>query len=369
MKITLIANDTTYIYNLRREVLARLIGDGHQLTVISRCLAHKEELESMGCKLIDTPIGRRGVNPLEDLKLMWQFLRILKREKPDVVFTYNIKPNVYAGMACQLLRLTYAPNITGLGTAVEFPGMMQQLTTRLYKCGVAGASAIFFQNQENQEFFAQRNMMPKKAKVWLLPGSGVNLESHPELPYTPGEVVHFLYVARLLKEKGIELYLSAAGRIAQRHSNVMFHICGGCDNPKYLELVREAEAAGYIQYHGEQKDMLPYFRMAHCVVHPSYYPEGMSNVLLEASASGRPIIATDRSGCRETVDPGRSGYLIPTRDEDALVQALEDFLSLSWEERMKLGQAGRKKMEREFDRQIVVQKYVEALADCQPSVV
>ena len=149
----------------------------------------------------------------------------------------------------------------------------------------------------------------------------------------------------------------------QNHSNVVFHICGGCDDPKYLEAVKEAEAAGYIQYHGEQKDMLPYYQMAHCIVHPSYYPEGMSNVLLEAAASARPVIATDRSGCRETVDAGKTGYLIPIKDEEALVQALEDFLSLTWEERMKLGLEGRKKMEHEFDRQIIVQKYLDVLSN------
>lgn len=192
-------------------------------------------------------------------------------------------------------------------------------------------------------------------------GSGVNLQAYPELPYSPGDVVHFLFVARLLKEKGIELYLSAAKRVAQNHPNVMFHICGGCDDPKYYERVKEAENAGYLQYHGEQKDMRPYFQMAHCVVHPSYYPEGMSNVLLEAAASGRPVIATDRSGCRETVDAGKSGYLIPIKDEEALVAALEDFLGLTWEEREALGHAGRIKMEHEFDRQMVVQKYMVAL--------
>ena len=354
MKVTLIANDTMFIYNLRREVLAKLVADGHEVTVLSQFLSHEKELEDIGCKLYDLPISRRGANPLDDVKLMVHFLRLLGQIRPDVVLTNNIKPNVYAGMACRLLGIRYIPNITGLGTAVEFPGKMQQLTTRLYKVGVAGADSIFFQNEENLRFFEERGLMPKKAKVHLLPGSGVNLQTHPMLDYTPDETVHFLYVARLLKEKGIELLLNAAKRIASEHPNVMFHICGGCDDPKYLEAVGEAVAAGYLRYHGQQKDMLPFFRQAHCVVHPSYYPEGMSNVLLEAAASGRPVIATDRSGCRETVDPGVSGYLIPIQDEEALVQALEDFLSQSWESRREMGEAGRRKMEKEFDRQIVV---------------
>lgn len=362
MKITLIANDTTFIFNLRREILSQLIEEGHQLTVLCQFLSHTEALEQIGCTLYDIPIGRRGMNPLDDLKLMGQFYRILSQIKPDVVFSNNIKPNVYAGMVCRLLRIPYIVNITGLGTSVENPGKLQMLTKRLYKWGVAGADCIFFQNEENLHFFQQHKMMPRKTRVCLLPGSGVNLQTHPVLPYVPGDVVHFLFVARLLKEKGIELYLSAAKRIKQKHENVMFHICGGCDDPKYLEAVNKAEAAGYIRYHGEQKDMIPYFQMAHCVVHPSYYPEGMSNVLLEAAASARPVIATDRSGCRETVTAGKTGFIIPIKDEEALVQALEDFLNLTWEERIKLGREGRRKIELEFDRKIVIQKYLDALA-------
>lgn len=361
MKITLIANDTTFIYNLRREVLAKLVEEGHQVTVLCQLRSHREALEQIGCRLYHIPIGRRNTNPWADLKLLYHFFQMLRKINPDVVFTNNIKPNVYAGIACRVLGIQYIPNITGLGTPVENPGKLQFLATRLYKYGVAGADTIFFQNDENMRFFEQHHMMPKNSHVCLLPGSGVNLQAYPELPYSPGDVVHFLFVARLLKEKGIELYLSAAKRVAQNHPNVMFHICGGCDDPKYYERVKEAENAGYLQYHGEQKDMRPYFQMAHCVVHPSYYPEGMSNVLLEAAASGRPVIATDRSGCRETVDAGKSGYLIPIKDEEALVAALEDFLGLTWEEREALGHAGRIKMEHEFDRQMVVQKYINAL--------
>lgn len=366
MKIMLIANDTTFIYNLRREILAKLVKEGHQVILLCQFLSHKEDLEQIGCQLYNIPIGRRSTNPLADFKLLWKFLEMLRKIKPDIVFTNNIKPNVYAGIACCMLHIKYVPNITGLGTSVENPGRLQFLTTRLYKYGVAGADTIFFQNEDNVRFFEQHNMMPKKARVCLLPGSGVNLQTHRVLPYSHDAVIHFLFVARILKEKGIGLYLSAAKRIAEKYPNVMFHICGGCDDPKYLELINEAVQAGYIQYHGEQKDMLPYFQMAHCVVHPSYYPEGMSNVLLEAAASARPIIATDRSGCRETVDAGKTGWLIPIKDEEALVEALEDFLHLTWEEREGLGRAGRLKMEQEFDREFVVQKYLDVVGTYRP---
>ena len=357
--ILLLANDTTYVYNLRREVIERMIREGYQVTVVSQLLLLQDELKTMGCRLIGVDAGRHGTNPIDDIKLLFTYIRILRREKPDVVLSYNIKPNVYGGMACQLLGIRYMPNITGLGTAVEYPGKMQALTTRLYKWGVAGAECIFFQNQENREFFEKRNMMPKKAKVVLLPGSGVNLTSHPVIPYPQGEEVHFLFIARVMKEKGIDLYLTAAKRIRGKHPNTIFHICGGCDDPKYTEILAAEQDAGNVVYHGQQKDMTPFFAQAGCIVHPSYYPEGMSNVLLEAASCGRPIITTDRSGCRETVDDGKTGFVIPIKDEDALVEAIEKILAMSAEERRDMGLAGRAKMEREFDREIVAQKYIE----------
>lgn len=200
MKITLIANDTTFIYNLRREVLAKLVEEGHQVTVLCQFLSHREALEQIGCRLYDIPIGRRSTNPLADLKLLCRFFQILRTIKPDVVLTNNIKPNVYAGIVCRVLGIKYIPNITGLGTPVENSGKLQFLATRLYKYGVAGADTIFFQNEENVRFFEQHHMMSKKSHLCLLPGSGVNLQAHPELPYSPGDVVHFLFVARLLLE-------------------------------------------------------------------------------------------------------------------------------------------------------------------------
>ena len=227
--------------------------------------------------------------------------------------------------------------------------------------GVAGASCIFFQNSENQHFFETHKMMPRNAKIRLLPGSGVDLESHPAFPYPEGETVHFQFTSRILKEKGIDLYLAAAKRIHAEYPNTVFHICGGCDDPAYEEILKQAQEAGDVVYHGQQKDMIPFLKQASCIVHPSYYPEGMSNVLLEGAASARPIIATDRAGCRETVEDGVTGFLIPIQDEEALVHALERFMQMTPEQRKAMGLAGRAKMEREFDRKIVVKAYLEEI--------
>lgn len=353
-KVMLLLNDTTYAYNLRREVIQRLAEDGHEVVIACELLLLQDELRALGCRLIPLSAGRHGTNPLQDLRLLMTYVRLLREERPDVVLSYNIKPNVYGGLACRMLGIRYMPNVTGLGTAVENPGKMQMLTTRLYKWGVAGAECVFFQNEENERFFRERSMLSPRSRTCLLPGSGVSLQRHPALPFEEAEEINFLFVARVMKEKGIDLYLAAAKAIHEKYGHVMFHICGMCDDPRYEEVLREAGKSGYIRYHGQQKNMTPFLQMAHCLVHPSYYPEGMSNVLLEAAASARPIIATDRSGCRETVDDGVSGYVVPVKDEEALIAALERFMQLSWEERRAMGQAGRAKMEREFDRQIVV---------------
>lgn len=359
LKIVILANDTTYTYNLRREIIAHHIASGHTVIVVCRFLKLKDELEALGCRLINLPIGSQGTNPVEDVWLFFRYLHILRKEKPDVVLSYNIKPNVYGGMACRLLGIKYLPNITGLGTAVEYPGRLQMFTTRLYKAGVSNAACVLFQNEENEHFFWEHNMLSRHSRTRLLPGSGVNLDVHESMPYPEGDIVHFLFIARIMKEKGIDLYMAAAKEIWGRHKNVLFHICGYCDDEKYLGILKEAENSGYLKYHGEQKELLPFYRMANCIVHPSYYPEGMSNVLLEAAASARPIITTNRNGCRECVDDGRSGYVVPVKEEGALIEAIEKFLTLSWEEKRDMGLNGRIKMECEFDRNIVVRAYAE----------
>lgn len=360
-KVLILANDTTYVYNLRREVIEKLIENGCTVMVAGELLQHQEELQEMGCTLLSISAGRHGTNPLDDAKLLCKYLGILNNQKPDVVLSYNIKPNVYGGMACRMRGVRYFPNITGLGTPVENPGPMQKLTTWLYKLGVSGAECVFFQNTDNEKFFRDRKMLNRKTRTQLLPGSGVNLEAHPVRPYPEDGKVHFLFAARIMKQKGIDLFLAAARKY---HSeDVIFDVCGMCDDENYLKVLNEAHEQGIVVYHGLQKDMNPFYEQCSCFLYPSYYPEGMSNVLLEAAASGRPAVAADRGGCRETVDDGVTGYIVPVNDEAAVLDAVEKFLSLTWEQRRDMGLAARAKMEKEFDRQIVVEKYLQQVSE------
>lgn len=359
MKVLLLANDSTYVYNLRREVIEAMLAKGWQVAVACDRKQHAEELEEMGCRLLPLEVARHGKNPLQDLALLRAYGRLLDAERPDVVLTYNIKPNVYGGMACAKRGIPYLVNVCGLGTPVENPGPMQVLTVALYKRGVKKAACVFFQNQENEDFFNARRMAP--GHHHLLPGSGVNTARFALLPYPNGETVDFLFISRVMKEKGIDQYLEAARVIHARHPETVFHILGGCDDESYRKTLAEMEATGAIRYHGQQPSVLPFQEISACTVHPTYYPEGMSNVLLESAACGRPIITTDRSGCREIVEDGVNGFVCRQKDSADLIAQIEKFLALPWEQRREMGLAARRKVEKEFDRRIVVDAYLEEI--------
>lgn len=359
MKIAILINDTTSLYNHRFEVVRGLVQAGHQIEIIAQEEHFTQEFISLGCTFTPLTVNRHQKNPVNDLKVIYTYYKLLKSAKPDVVLTYNIKPNVYGGMACQLLGLTYMPNITGLGTAVEYPGMLQKITVLLYKLGMRKAHTIFFQNTANRAFFEEHGILRKSTRAVLLPGSGVNLTKHLPMPYPNAQETHFLFVARILKEKGIDMYLTAAKKFSG--SKVKFHICGPFDSPGYQEKVEAAVQAGNVIYHGQQKNMKPFFEQCACLLHPSWYPEGMSNVLLETAASARPAITTDRAGCREVVEDGKTGFIVPVQDEPAFLRAVEKFLALPWEERKQMGLNARAKVEKEFDRQLVADTYVKEL--------
>ncbi len=359
--VMILANDTTYTYNLRRELLEGLLAAGYRVSVVAEALKYKEELEALGCRFLPICVQRRGKNPFKDLALLQKYRAVLREEMPDAVLTYNIKPNIYGAMACRSRKIPCIMNITGLGKALENPGLLQKLTLGLYRMALPGVQKVFFQNEENRKFFLDRRLV--KDNHGLLPGSGVNLQRFSLLPYPQTETVEFAFIARIMEEKGIDQYLEAARTIREKYPNTRFHVCGFCE-PEYEGKLSDCVNDGVVEYHGMVSDIRRIHERVHCVVHPTYYPEGLSNVLLEACASGRSIITTDRSGCREVVEDGVNGFVVCQKDSRDLVRQLEKFLALSREEKIAQGLAGRRKVEQEFDRQIVVEAYLRELESC-----
>lgn len=357
-KVLFLVNHDVVIYNFRLELVERLLADGHQVVISSPFGERIEDLKALGCEYREIDIARHGMNPVKELKLISDYKKLLREVKPDMVFAYTIKPNIYGSIACRSRKVPCVTNITGLGTAVENGGFVQRITVLLYKYAFTKVQRVFFQNTENMQFFVDHKIALGKHN--LLPGSGVNLQRFEVLEYPETDTVEFAFISRIMKEKGINQYLEAAEYIRSKYPNTVFHVCGFCEDA-YEDKLKDLTDKGIINYHGMVRDIKGFLKGIHCTIHPTYYPEGLSNVLLESSACARPIITTDRSGCREVIDNGVNGYVVKQQDSQDLIEKIEKFLKLSVEERKAMGLAGRAKVEREFDRQIVVEKYLKEL--------
>lgn len=357
-KILIIGTDTMALYNHRLELISRLLSLGYDVTVVAPSGGEEKGLKELGAKFIDTKMETRGTNPKEDLKLIRTLVSIIREEKPSVVLTFYTKTNIYGGIACRITSTPYIENITGLGSAVSKKGPMQTIMKTLYKSAILKASIVFFQNKSNEQFFKTGSFPVRRSR--LLPGSGVCLSRFKPLEYPADGKFEFIFISRVLKEKGIEEYIEAAKIIQRKYPGTLFHVVGPADS-ELTAYLRNAEKEGVIIYHGKAFDTIPYLKRTHCSVFPSYYAEGMANVLLESASSARPLITTGLPGCGETVDDGISGFVVKERDSNDLAEKMERFILLPYDKKKEMGLNGRRKMEREFDRDIVIDAYVDEI--------
>ena len=354
-KVLILVNHDLVIYNFRRELVERLISDGYEVYLSCPQGMRIPELIEMGCKYIEAEIERHGKNIKKEFFLMRYYKTLMKEVAPDVVLSYTIKPNLYGGIAAAKLGIPYIANITGLGSAAGNRSVLQKAIILAYKYAFRKINCVFVQNENIKNTFAAYKIVPDK--LMLIPGSGVNLEHFKVLPYPKG-TTEFYFISRIMKEKGIDQFLEAAAHF--KNENIGFHVCGFCEE-EYGDKLRELDKSGVITYHGMVKDVRESLKNASATIHPTYYFEGISNVLLESCACGRPVITTNRNGCIEVVDDGKNGFIVNMKDTKSLIAAIDKFLTLSDEEREKMGLYGREKVEKEFDRQIVVEKYMEQI--------
>ncbi|MBR4669413.1 MAG: glycosyltransferase family 4 protein [Butyrivibrio sp.] len=361
-KALILANSSSGLYDFRNELLLGLMDEDFEVVVSLPDDLKNKELNDEGCRTVHTDINRRGVNPVQDLGLLFSYIKLIKKEKPSVVITYTIKPNIYGGFACRLLGVPYVSTVTGLGTTFERGGVLLKLIVFMYKTALKKCRCLFFQNSHNKDVFESHGIKAKKHVV--VNGSGVNLDKHKNEDY-PGhadDVTRFLYIGRIMKEKGTDEYLYAAKELHEKYGDRVSFAGIGYFDDEYEEKVREAEKEGYFKMISYQPDIHPYIKESDAIVHPSYH-EGMSNVLMEASATGRPVIASDISGCREIVDKDKSGFLFAPRDKEALLHALDRFMGLSMDERKAMGEAARSYVEQKFDRSSIILTYIEEIKE------
>ncbi len=357
MKILIITNHSYMLYRFRRELIAQLQKD-HEVVLSMPFVGHEEDFQAMGLRCINTDVDRRGINPRTDLKLMDTYRNLLRAERPDLVLTYSIKPNIYAGLMCSMMGIPFCANVQGLGTAFQRKGLAQ-FVTALYRTALKKAKVVFFENEGNAREFIDRRILPRE-KITVLPGAGINLERYPLTPYPENDRMHFLFLSRIMKEKGIDELFAAMRRLhAELGEKVVLDLVGFFDDD-YEAQVNQLVADGIAVFHGFQTEPVPYYAAADCVVLPSYH-EGMSNVLLEAAAIGRPVITSRIHGCMEAVSDVETGLLCRVKDANDLYENMRRMAALSRADREKMGLAARRKVEQEFEKNMVVSKTIDAI--------
>lgn len=357
--VLLCANTAWNLANFRRPIIESLVAGGHRVIAAAAPDGREQELISLGAKFVPLPIEPAGRNPLADLRLLAVLIRLNRRERPAALMTFTIKPNIYGSLAARITGTRSLATVSGLGSAFLAGGGTSRLVERLYRLAFARTQAVFFQNDEDRSIFVERGLVhPSRAR--RVAGSGVDLERFTIAPEPANPKPVFLFVGRLLWDKGIREFVGAAKRIRDRGLDAEFRIVGECgvDNPTAVTVsdVARWTANEAIDYLGPTDDVREAIAACDCLVLPSYR-EGLPRSLLEGAAMGRPLIASDVPGCRDVIEHGATGLLCAPRSEEALADAIEQMLSFSPATRRAMGLRGRGKVEREFAAASVVAAY------------
>lgn len=362
-KILLIGNCYTTVAGFRKELVVELVRQGYDVYVSFPNHSHGESekgeefAEETGCSFIEIKINRRTINIFDEFGSFLRIKSVIKKVKPNCVLLFTIKVNVYGGMICAMKNIPYIINVTGLGSGLD-RDIIGKLLRPLYICCANKANVVLFQNKSDYQYFIKAGYADTNAI--FVPGSGVNLKRYQLLPFPKTDNCMFLYTARVMKEKGIEEFLAIA-RAFEHDKKVSFEICGDCEEDYKGELEKLSKM-GIIKYHGRVSNVIPYLQNCSCVVIPSFYHEGISNCLLEAAACGRAVITTNHPGCKEVVEPGVTGYLVKIKDTNDLLRAINEYLNIPFDSKEKMGRMARKKVEHEFDRNIVVTTYLKMIS-------
>jgi glycosyltransferase involved in cell wall biosynthesis len=325
--------------------------------------AADQRMRDLGVERIEIEIDRAGLNPLADLKLLARYRALLKRLRPAAYLGYTIKPNIYGSLAAASLGIPALPNVSGLGTAFIRGGRLQAIVTQLYRIGFRRAPVVFFQNDEDRRLFVDRRIV-RTGQARVLPGSGVDLDRFAPAPL-PGGPPTFLFIGRLLRDKGVVEFVEAARLLRSEHPDARFQLLGGLDEGNRTA-IRQADidswvAEGVVEQLGTTDDVRPFIAAARAIVLPSYR-EGLPRSLLEAAAMARPLIASDVPGCRDVVQDGVNGYLCAVRDAGSLAAAMRRLAQLPPAQQLAMGEAGRRRVQERFSESFVVSAYLDVLA-------
>ena len=356
-KILILANNSGGLYRFRKELIQKMIENGDEVYASTPFDDNIEDLTNIGVNLIETMINRRGMNPIKDFGLVLTYFKIINNLKPDLIVTYTIKPNLYGGLVARTLNKQYAINITGLGTAFQNDGLLKKFVTTWYRFVCRKVKVVFFENVGNRNVFIDNHIV-KETRCVCLNGAGVNLDDFPFEEYPEiKDKIHFLFIGRIMKEKGVEELFYSIRKLKENGFDVILDIVGNYED-NYKETIDQLVNDGLVNYHGYQSDVRPFIKNAHCFVLPSYH-EGMANTLLESAATGRPLITSNIHGCLEAVKD--NGILVNVKDKDSLYEGMLSFYQLNYDEKKQMGLNSRRYIEENFDKKKVVEKTISYL--------
>lgn len=359
-RILFLANHFITLHSFRKELISKLVKDGHEVYLSLPEDKDNQYFVDLGCKIVPTEIDRRGVNPMKDMKLIRFYKTMIPKIDPDIIFSYTIKPNIYGTLASNG-KYKQVCNITGTGGTFLKKTFVSEIAKTLYRMSIKKCYKVFFQNTGDRDYFIENTLVSDNYA--MLPGSGCNLEEHSYCEMPADDNIKFIFIGRVMKLKGIDEYLEAAKTVKQKHPNTTFYIAGWNEEEEYQKIVAAYQAEGYVDYIGFRKDINEWIKKCHCTILPSHGGEGVPNVLLESAAVGRICIASKINGSMDVIDDGKTGYLFDTGDANSLACAIEQVLALSHEQKTEFGKAGRKKIEQEFDRKIVIDRYLQEVAE------
>jgi len=364
LKVMISVNTAWNLLNFRSGLIQSFVSAGYDVVAVAPPDEYSPRLAALGCRFVPLPMDNKGTHPARDLLLLLRFLKLLRVEKPHVYLGYTVKPNVYGSLAANVLGVSVVNNIAGLGAVFIKGGWLNQLVKALYRVALSRSRRVFFQNKDDRQLFIEHRLVPERVTD-LLPGSGIDLGKFSPVPLPNNTRIRFLLIARMLWDKGVGEFVEAARLLNQRGIRAEFCLLGFLDvqNPAAIsrKQVDDWVVEGAVRYLGVSDNVRQEIAQADCIVLPSYR-EGTPRTLLEAAAMARPIVTTNAVGCREVVEDGHNGFLCRTKDAHDLAEQMALIAEMTPAEREAMGMRGREKVEREFDEQIVIKKYLETIS-------
>ena len=358
------ANSCWNIVNFRSGLIRALQGRGYRIAVAAPEDEHRHKIADLGTEFVPVAINSSGLSVVEDLRLLARYVQVFRKVRPFAYLGFTAKPNIYGSLAARVVGAKVINNVSGLGTVFIKESPLTWLVSQLYRLSLRRSSTVFFQNRDDLGLFTRAGIV-RVGQARLLPGSGVDLKRfRPTAKKQENGPFRFLFVARLLWDKGVAEYVEAARLVRSAHPDVVFQMLGpvGAINRTAVpsEELERWRAEGIIDYLGVSDDVRDAIQQSDCVVLPSYR-EGLPRALLEGSAMGKPLIATDVAGCRDVVIDGQTGFLCDARSARSLAEAMLKMISASDSQRSAMGARGRAKVEQEYCESRAIAKYFEAL--------